>query len=88
MKLNVVVCFIRIGSCRIYIFILSLTFCISLLQLKERAEKLEYWRMRTKQVEEKVEEKNELLRRQSSVWINEADLEKKILEAIVDGTPL
>ncbi|XP_027116832.1 uncharacterized protein [Coffea arabica] len=56
--------------------------------LKERAEKLEYWRMRTKQVEEKVEEKNELLRRQSSVWINEADLEKKILEAIVDGTPL
>ncbi|KAK2993279.1 hypothetical protein RJ640_022118 [Escallonia rubra] len=55
---------------------------------KERAEKLELWRMRSKQVEEKKKEKNELVRRKSSIWIDESELEKKILEAIVDTTPL
>ncbi|KAK2965029.1 hypothetical protein RJ639_029485 [Escallonia herrerae] len=55
---------------------------------KERAEKLELWRMRSKQVEEKKKEKNELMRRKSSMWIDESELEKKILEAIVDTTPL
>ncbi|EXC16977.1 hypothetical protein L484_021634 [Morus notabilis] len=56
--------------------------------LKERAEKLENWRMKEKRREEKKKEKNELLRGQSSVWIDQPDLEKRILEAIVDSTPL
>ncbi|XP_052206493.1 uncharacterized protein LOC127810921 [Diospyros lotus] len=56
--------------------------------LKERAQKLEYWRMKQNQIEDKKKEKNEVLHRQSSMWVDEADLEKKILEAIVDTTPL
>lgn len=56
--------------------------------LKERTEKLEYWRMKENKIEEKKKDKNELVRRQSSMWINEPELEKKILEAIVDTTPL
>ncbi|KAJ8642499.1 hypothetical protein MRB53_004247 [Persea americana] len=39
-------------------------------------------------MEQKRNEKNELLRRQSSMWVDENDLEKKILEAIVDTTSL
>ncbi|XP_062109172.1 uncharacterized protein LOC133819833 [Humulus lupulus] len=56
--------------------------------LKERAEKLENWRMKEKLREEKKKEKNELLRRKSSLWVDQSGLEKKILEAIVDTTPL
>ncbi|XP_042513847.1 stress response protein NST1 [Macadamia integrifolia] len=56
--------------------------------LKERAEKLEYWRSIEKRVEEKKKEKKELLRRQSSMWIDEQELVKKILDARVDTTPL
>lgn len=56
--------------------------------LKERTEKLENWRMKENMMDEKRKEKNELLRRQSSIWIDERDLEKKILEAIVDTTHL
>lgn len=52
--------------------------------MKERAGKLEYWRTRTKQIEEKKMKKNELLRRQSSEWIDESALEKKIMEVMVD----
>lgn len=37
---------------------------------------------------EKKKEKNELLRRQSSIWIDEVELEKKISNAILDSTPL
>lgn len=44
--------------------------------------------MKEKRREENKKEKNELLRRQSSVWIDQPDLEKRILEAIVDSTPL
>ncbi|RVW28238.1 hypothetical protein CK203_083679 [Vitis vinifera] len=64
--------------------------CISIcqIQLKERTEKLENWRMKENMMDEKRKEKNELLRRQSSIWIDERDLEKKILEAIVDTTHL
>ncbi len=58
------------------------------MQLKERAEKLENWRMKETKREEKKKEKNELLRRHSSLWVEETELEKKILEAIVDTTPL
>lgn len=44
--------------------------------------------MKEKLREETKKEKNELLRRQSSIWIDEPELEKKILETMVDTTPL
>ncbi|KAL2484167.1 hypothetical protein Fot_45611 [Forsythia ovata] len=56
--------------------------------MKEKAEKLEYWRMREMKVSEKKKEKKELLHRQSSIWVDESELEKKTLEAIVDTTAL
>lgn len=56
--------------------------------MKERAEKLEHWRMMEKTREEKKKEKNELLRRKSSMWVDENKLEEKLLEAIVSTTPL
>ncbi|KAK1577784.1 hypothetical protein Q3G72_024764 [Acer saccharum] len=56
--------------------------------LKERAEKLENWRMKEKRREENKEEKNKLLRRKTSVWIEEEEMEKKILEALIDSSPL
>ncbi|XVF65263.1 hypothetical protein PTKIN_Ptkin09bG0233500 [Pterospermum kingtungense] len=56
--------------------------------LKERAEKLENWRTKQKLHEDKKKEANELLRKQSSMWIEENDLERKILEAMVDTKPL
>ena len=58
------------------------------MQLKERAEKLENWRMKQKRHEDREKEVNELLRRQSSLWIEGNDLENKILEAMDDTTPL
>ncbi|XLS61867.1 hypothetical protein HN51_016095, partial [Arachis hypogaea] len=61
-------------------------FCDILLlgpNLKERAEKLENWRMKVKNHGEKMAEKKELLRQQSSKWIDEANLEAQILESIV-----
>jgi len=54
-------------------------------QLKERAEKLENWRMKVKMHAKKKEDKKELLRRQSSMWIDEDILEKRVLESI--GAP-
>nr|CAD1836720.1 unnamed protein product [Ananas comosus var. bracteatus] len=56
--------------------------------LKERAEKLESWRAKEKSREEKKAAQKELLRQQSSMWVSEENLEKRILEAIVDATPL
>ncbi|XP_022852691.1 PH domain-containing protein DDB_G0287875-like [Olea europaea var. sylvestris] len=56
--------------------------------MTERAEKLEYWRIRQMKIEEKKKEKKELLHRQSSLWVDESELEKKTLEAIVDTIPL
>ncbi|XVF37970.1 hypothetical protein REPUB_Repub20aG0057100 [Reevesia pubescens] len=56
--------------------------------LKERAEKLENWRMKEKKHEDNEKEVNELLRRQSSMWIEEKDLELKIVEAMVDTKSL
>jgi len=53
-------------------------------KLKERAEKLENWRMKVQMHEKKKEEKKELLRRQSSMWIDEKNLEKRILERMVE----
>lgn len=55
---------------------------------KERAQKLEYWRMRENAVQERKGKKNELLRRQSSMWVDEPNLEKRILEAIVNVIPI
>ncbi|XP_030544612.1 troponin I [Rhodamnia argentea] len=56
--------------------------------MKERAEKLENWRMKEKSREDKKKEARELLRRKSSIWIDESELESKILEAMVDTTTL
>ncbi|KAL7251178.1 hypothetical protein ACSBR1_013081 [Camellia fascicularis] len=56
--------------------------------LKERAGKLEYWMMKKMKIEGKKKDKNELVRQQSSMWIDEAELVKKVLETIVDITPL
>jgi hypothetical protein len=56
--------------------------------MKERAQKLESWRMKEKLNQEKKAEKKELLRKQSSMWVSEENIEKRILEAIVDTTPL
>ncbi|KAK9102010.1 hypothetical protein Sjap_019264 [Stephania japonica] len=52
--------------------------------LKERADKLEYWRSKEKGWEAKKQEKKELVRRQSSLWIDEKDQEKVYLDAIVN----
>ncbi|KAG9447319.1 hypothetical protein H6P81_013447 [Aristolochia fimbriata] len=56
--------------------------------LKERAEKLEYWRAMEAKVEQKKKEKNDLLRNQSSKWISEKELDDKALEAVCDIRPL
>ncbi|KAL6526685.1 hypothetical protein OROGR_015775 [Orobanche gracilis] len=56
--------------------------------MREKAEKLEYWRMREQKIEEKKKEKNELLRRRSSLWVDESDLERKIAEAVIYNTSL
>ncbi|KAK6255209.1 hypothetical protein QQP08_012471 [Theobroma cacao] len=56
--------------------------------LKERAEKLEYWRTTQKKHEGKKKEMRELLHRQSSMWIDEHDLERTMLAGIVEITPL
>ncbi|KAF5948272.1 hypothetical protein HYC85_014229 [Camellia sinensis] len=44
---------------------------------KERAGKPEYWIMKKMKIEEKKKDKNELVRWQSSMWIDEAELVKK-----------
>ncbi|PIN19079.1 hypothetical protein CDL12_08248 [Handroanthus impetiginosus] len=51
--------------------------------MKERADKLEYWRMREKNIEEKKKEKKELIRRQSSLWIDESEVVKAAVELVV-----
>lgn len=56
--------------------------------MRERADKLENWRMKEKAREDKSKEKRELLRRKSSLWIDERELEKKIMETITDVTTL
>lgn len=56
--------------------------------MKERAQKLESWRNKEKLKAQKKAEHRELLRRQSSMWVAEDKMEKKILEAIMHTTPL
>ncbi|XP_054788052.1 protein PXR1 [Prosopis cineraria] len=56
--------------------------------LKERADKLETWRRMMRKHEEKKKEKRELLHKQSSLWVEEPELEQRILEAMVDTKPL
>ncbi|KAH9612858.1 hypothetical protein KSS87_007853, partial [Heliosperma pusillum] len=56
--------------------------------MKEKAEKLEYWRKREKAVAEKKKNKKELICQQSSKWIDEKILEPKIVESIVDSKVL
>jgi hypothetical protein len=52
--------------------------------LKERAEKLEYWKKRSEAIEEKKKEKNEKIRRKSSEWVEESKLLRVALESIVN----
>ncbi|MQM00247.1 hypothetical protein Taro_032977 [Colocasia esculenta] len=56
--------------------------------LKERAEKLESWRSKVELQEKKRGEKTELLHRQSSMWIDDNELDKRITEALIDTTQL
>lgn len=58
------------------------------MQMKERAEKLEYWRMREKKIQEQKKEKKELLRRQSSKWIDEPHLVKTAMNNVFDNIPV
>lgn len=55
---------------------------------KERAEKFEYWKMKEMQREENNRKKKELLKRQSSLWIGENELEQRVHTALVDSNPL
>ncbi|KZV34870.1 hypothetical protein F511_00772 [Dorcoceras hygrometricum] len=55
---------------------------------KERLEKLEYWRMREQKIEERKKEERELVRRKSSVWIEESDLVKTSMETIIETSVL
>ncbi|CAI0392643.1 unnamed protein product [Linum tenue] len=52
------------------------------LVLKERAEKLENWRMKEAKREEKKKSAKELLQRKSSGWVDEDKLEGQIIEAL------
>ncbi|KAL0737903.1 hypothetical protein Bca4012_014113 [Brassica carinata] len=56
--------------------------------MKERAEKLEFWRMTGLKREDKKKARKKLLHEQSSLWIEPKELEKKITEALVDSTTL
>uniref|UniRef100_A0A0E0MJL7 DUF668 domain-containing protein n=1 Tax=Oryza punctata TaxID=4537 RepID=A0A0E0MJL7_ORYPU len=56
--------------------------------MKERGEKLESWREKEKFKADKKAEDRELLRRKSSVWVAENQLEDIILRAIERTTPL
>uniref|UniRef100_A0A803M807 Uncharacterized protein n=1 Tax=Chenopodium quinoa TaxID=63459 RepID=A0A803M807_CHEQI len=53
-------------------------------KMKERTEKLDYWRMREKSIEEKKNSKKELIHRQSGKWIEEGNMEAMIMRALVD----
>lgn len=55
-------------------------------QLKERAEKLENWRMKIKKHEEKKAGKKDLLHKRSSMWVDEAELEKEITNVVIATT--
>ncbi|CAL5190994.1 unnamed protein product [Lathyrus oleraceus] len=56
--------------------------------LKERAEKLENWRTKVKIHEEKKTGKKELLHKRSSLWVDEAELEKEITNVVIATTYL
>ncbi|ESQ32370.1 hypothetical protein EUTSA_v10004918mg [Eutrema salsugineum] len=56
--------------------------------MKERAEKLEFWRTVGQKREDKKKEKKKLLHEQSSLWIEPKELEKKVTEALVDSITL
>lgn len=55
------------------------------IQVKEREEKLEYWKKRSKAIEDKKKEKNELIRKKSSEWVDEAKLHAAGVDAYVAG---
>ncbi|XP_057537595.1 uncharacterized protein LOC130815224 [Amaranthus tricolor] len=53
--------------------------------MKEKTEKLEHWRMREKAIEERKNAEKENLHRQSSMWIDEKELEVRIMSNLVDS---
>jgi len=46
------------------------------------------WKMMGQKREEKIKEREKLLREQSSLWIEQKELERKITEALVDNVVL
>lgn len=56
--------------------------------MKERAQKLEFWRAKEEKREMKKAAERDLLRQQTSEWVAEEKLESRILEAIVNTMPL
>ncbi|KAK9682209.1 hypothetical protein RND81_10G058100 [Saponaria officinalis] len=56
--------------------------------MKEKTEKLEYWRSRQKAIAERKNNKKELICKQSFQWIDEEELESKLLNAMVDTAVL
>ncbi|KDP40946.1 hypothetical protein JCGZ_24945 [Jatropha curcas] len=56
--------------------------------LKERGEKLDNWRMKETAREEKKKEKNKILHQRSSLFVDESELESRILKAIQDVSTL
>ncbi|KAK9667804.1 hypothetical protein RND81_13G012200 [Saponaria officinalis] len=61
-------------------------FCLQL--MKEKTEKLEYWRLRQTTIAERKKNKSELIRKQSFRWIGEDELESKVLQAMADSQVL
>ncbi|KAL9247437.1 hypothetical protein vseg_020869 [Gypsophila vaccaria] len=53
--------------------------------MKEKTEKLEYWKLRQKRIAERKNNKKELICKQSFKWIDEKELESKVLQAMVDS---
>eukprot|EP01018_Ginkgo_biloba_P030833 Gb_14951 [translate_table: standard] len=55
---------------------------------KERVERAESRKQKEEALEQRRAKEKDLLHHKSSLWIDEKDLDRRILEAIVDTTPL
>ncbi|GLJ49549.1 hypothetical protein SUGI_1050920 [Cryptomeria japonica] len=58
------------------------------LLLKEKAEKAERQMRKLRQIEKRRDKDKELIRQKSSQWIDEKELDRRIVEAFVDTTQL
>ncbi|KAL2933757.1 Hydrocephalus-inducing protein [Bienertia sinuspersici] len=56
--------------------------------MKEKTEKLEYWRKREQAIQDRKNSKKELIERQSSLWIDEEKLEEQIMRTEDDNVDL